>query len=171
MFRNYELYILFTWGTTMVGPTSTHIAIEGDTLKNVKCGKCQKHFYYQAERQGRGASLDFAATQRAENLSANRASEMLDSELEKAIDLVACPHCGWFQSSMIAAKKKKILVSMAKVGALMVLPVLIYSWAKSMSDYDETGFVLYFILTSLVVYGILGVATIVMVNVFNPKQR
>lgn len=89
--------------------STTNVEIEGVEVKGATCEKCEVRYHYVVVRSGAGDNVGVIPTERGENTARSIADRRLEKALEKAVDLVACPSCGWFQGWMIRAKRMKIL--------------------------------------------------------------
>lgn len=93
-----------------IGQTST-ATVTGRMCKFCQCEGFTTEYVYVVERtaQGSGSSLLFLDNDGARNRASERAEKNLEAELEKAVDTVACPKCGWLQAAMVAAEKGRRL--------------------------------------------------------------
>jgi len=79
----------------------------GSILKEATCELCGTRYTYRIERTGVGRSVNVMfLNPGAERAAEKRADDDLARKLEKAVDPVACPTCGWFQADMVEAMKK-----------------------------------------------------------------
>lgn len=81
----------------------------GSTWRNVTCEKCKKPYHYALVREAKAsvraayALRQNAAEDRAEKTAEYRLMQLL----EKGVDLVPCPACGWVQEEMVAEGKRR----------------------------------------------------------------
>jgi hypothetical protein len=80
----------------------------GSMLKLAACEQCQAEYVYRLERMatGTGSSLLFVDNEGARNRSASRAERRLNQILDRAVDPVPCPACGWYQKAMVAKARR-----------------------------------------------------------------
>jgi hypothetical protein len=86
-------------------PIGTHYTsmVAGSAFRAVKCENCQStYIYYKASlTSGVGTSLLFADNEGARQRAETRANEALKRSLEKEVDPIPCPACGWYQQRMV----------------------------------------------------------------------
>ena len=97
-------------------------SVAGSALKRVECDSCGCEYVYQLQRTGagEGLSLLWMQEEKAQKEAASAAEKDLKRELKKAIDLVPCPGCGWYQKKMVRAAKPTpmgIAISRSAAGA------------------------------------------------------
>jgi hypothetical protein len=82
--------------------------VTGSTAKLVSCEQCQVEYVYKLQRTatGSGSSLLFVDNEGARNRASSRAGAKLDQVLDRAVDLVPCPACGWYQKNMVAKARR-----------------------------------------------------------------
>src|SRR5579871_595585 len=74
----------------------------GSVLKLVRCESCHAEYAYELQRsaEGKGSSFLFLDNQGAAARASSRAEANLRNKLERGVDLVPCPECGWYQDNM-----------------------------------------------------------------------
>src|SRR4051794_28567660 len=98
-------------------------SVQGSMEKLVRCERCGRYFTYRLTRRVRASAVAPRASLREEAmlLAQQRASKALHEKLEHEIDLYPCPGCGFYQSDMtLAAKKRWLLGSMAIGGGITI---------------------------------------------------
>jgi uncharacterized membrane protein YebE (DUF533 family) len=75
--------------------------------KAATCEKCAEDYLYKVEREatGSGSSILFLDNQGASQRAESAARKNLENALEKAVDAVPCPSCGWLQKNMVGQLK------------------------------------------------------------------
>jgi hypothetical protein len=111
-----------------MGYTST---MSGSVFKLVACEQCGVEYVYELKRTaiGEGKSLLFLDNQGAEDRAAFRAEESLRRKLERGIDLVPCPACGWYQQHMIPKARREHYRWMLITGfclAIGLIPIAVF---------------------------------------------
>src|SRR5258706_6987794 len=88
---------------------SYRAAATGSIIKKCTCEKCACEYQYQMVRRGEGASsAPYYINQRGAELRAQqRAQRTLAKRLEKGIDPVPCPDCGWIQAAMVREMRQR----------------------------------------------------------------
>src|SRR5258706_5719452 len=88
---------------------SYYAAATGAIIKHCACEKCGAAYQYQMVRRGQGAASApyYINTSGAEKRAQQRANRNLAKLLEKGIDPVACPDCGWFQAAMVREMRQR----------------------------------------------------------------
>src|SRR5262245_37411192 len=84
--------------------------VHGAVDKHVTCESCNGQFAYVLERAATGSALNVfnICTDRfIHERATRRAAKNLTIALEHEEDFVACPTCGWYQTSMVRAKKRR----------------------------------------------------------------
>lgn len=81
----------------------------GSASKVVQCEHCRKTFAYLVRRrgQGEGTSPLFLDNEGAQQRAAQLAQRDLRNALDKAVEVVPCPACGWIQSDMQALARRQ----------------------------------------------------------------
>lgn len=91
----------------LIGHGLTHEDIaskKGKTWKVVRCETCRQNYAYELKRTGRGsANSVFGGGHR---IAEQRAEENLQKLLAIGIEVIPCPTCGWYQSSMIPKARR-----------------------------------------------------------------
>jgi hypothetical protein len=100
--------------------------------ETVRCEKCKEHYHYEKIRRGVGGArkgwaglslpMTLSAEQRAEKLAAYR----LMRALERGIDVVPCPSCGWVQGDMVREMKRSTARGLIWLAWLVVIVGLMY---------------------------------------------
>jgi hypothetical protein len=77
--------------------------LTGTAAKRVHCESCHGEYVYQMERTatGRGTSILFLDNEGAQSRAGRDAENKVRSKLEREIDVVPCPLCGWYQATMV----------------------------------------------------------------------
>jgi hypothetical protein len=108
---------------------SDHVCvITGRAAKLVRCEACRLEFVYVVERSAESSafSLLFLDESGAEKRAAESATRRLNSFLDRAVDPVPCPGCGWVQRHMFrparALHRRGLLVA-GGVVAIGVIPL------------------------------------------------
>lgn len=83
--------------------------LRGAVLKVVHCEQCQVEYFYRLERtgQGTGTSLLFLDNEGAAGRATVEAHQSLTAKLERGVDLVPCPSCGWYQRDMLPRARRE----------------------------------------------------------------
>lgn len=91
--------------------TDYKVEVSGSMLKTCQCEACETDFLYLVERtaEGSGTSLLWLDNQGAKDRAAEAARQGLDKALEKAVEAIPCPACGWLQSDMVRMLKRRRL--------------------------------------------------------------
>jgi tellurite resistance protein len=85
--------------------------VTGSVLKQCRCEACGEEYTYTAQRRAAGTGTSFlwlndgGAQQRA----AIGAQVQVALQLQRAVDPVACPGCGWLQADMVRVLKRRRL--------------------------------------------------------------
>jgi hypothetical protein len=98
----------------------------GSVVKLVQCDKCASEFVYQMERSATetGTSVLFVDNKGAAERASSRAQAALLRKLERGIDVVHCPVCGWYQVSMIPKARKGHRQWMLYTGACITIGLI-----------------------------------------------
>jgi hypothetical protein len=106
-------------------------AVTGKAWKSVHCEKCSADYAYEMVRRGsaRSSSAYGIGNAWAKRAAEQGARQKLQKRLKDDSDPVACPHCGWIQSPMVAALRRRahrwlkwtayIILSLGLVAAAM----------------------------------------------------
>jgi hypothetical protein len=113
--------------------------ITGSIRKLVTCSGCGQQYNYVATREGWAYSAPrpfpfFFFSERAKRELLERAKKKLALRLERAVDLVPCPHCGILQPNMIRPKrheKEKTIFLLVGVVVGVILLAIYQSHLKS----------------------------------------
>lgn len=103
--------------------------VSGGVLKLVRCEGCGAEYVYRLEREatGGGTSVLFLDNEGAAARATSRDAEALHRKLDRGLDVVPCPGCGWYQAAMIPKARREHRRWMLTAGAgltLGLLPVL-----------------------------------------------
>jgi hypothetical protein len=83
--------------------TARHAAMR---FQNVRCEKCRQHYHYPIFREAIGRH---AATY--EDMAAAGAASIAEARVigavDRAVEIVPCPGCGWVQSDMAAEQRRR----------------------------------------------------------------
>jgi tellurite resistance protein len=76
--------------------------VSGSVTKLCRCEACAQEYLYTAARKvfASGMSFLWLDNEGARNRAVTGAQTQIRLALERAVDPVACPNCGWFQSNM-----------------------------------------------------------------------
>jgi hypothetical protein len=96
--------------------------VSGAVLKFVNCEQCQAEYVYQMERlgMGEGTSVLWLNREAVKQQSFEAAEASLAERLEKEIDPVPCPACGWYQADMQRELKGEYAIWWDVVGGLLL---------------------------------------------------
>jgi hypothetical protein len=114
----------------MVIPIPTGIdytsMIHGTMHKFVPCEQCGVEYVYLLERIASGSSSSFLFLDNsgAEERASAKADAALRRKLERGVDAVPCPKCGWYQDHMIPAARRAHRLWMLILGACLTIGVL-----------------------------------------------
>lgn len=112
--------------------------VEGAVLKKVRCEQCPTEYVYRAVRTARATvsvhQLPFEKNTTAMEEARQKAESDLPGILERAVDPVPCPACGWYQSDMLPLLRGDlygwmilVAVLLAFLGCLLVPATVIVS--------------------------------------------
>lgn len=120
--------------------TDYKVEVSGSMLKTCRCEACEADFLYLVERtaEGSGTSLLWLDNQGAKGRAAEAARKGLDKALEKAIDAVPCPACGWLQSDMVRMLKRRRLWWSVGIGIIVSAALLL--WGLFVADESDPFF-------------------------------
>jgi cytochrome bd-type quinol oxidase subunit 2 len=103
------------------------ITIEKTTIKQTKCEVCSCLYVYDVSRKATrrkgsatstgaaaggilgalvGAAID-AASNNDDSKMRQQAEQDAQKRIERAVEMVACPSCGWYQSDMVKEARKR----------------------------------------------------------------
>jgi tellurite resistance protein len=85
--------------------------VTGSVLKQCRCEACGEEYTYTAQRRasGTGTSFLWLDDGGARERAAIGARVQVALKLNRAVDPVACPACGWLQSDMVRVLKRRRL--------------------------------------------------------------
>lgn len=84
--------------------TFRHVAMTGETQREVSCEQCRHSFSYRLVRCSALDSVPLPnLVRRAEQICQDRVAKLLASGIEP----VACPACGWMQSHMVRELRRR----------------------------------------------------------------
>jgi hypothetical protein len=101
-----------------------HAVTAGAVFKLVTCERCTHEFAFLMERTGEGAktSLLFLNEDGASWAAKREAEAELQHRLERGVDVVPCPRCGYVQPRMVRKARREYHRWMLYVGgALLIL--------------------------------------------------
>lgn len=77
--------------------------VKGRVFKEITCEHCNSKFVYLLTREAEGFAMGIAMVDLtgANDYASNKANAELRRSLERGMDPVPCPSCGWYQSAMI----------------------------------------------------------------------
>jgi hypothetical protein len=117
-------------------------AVSGTTMKQVHCQKCGNNYQYRMVRRGRGetsAAYNIGAGSAGER-AARKAERALQRLLERGVDPVPCPYCGWMQSDMVREVHRRRygwLVRLGKRSLLASSPFLLLATAGAVATHGH----------------------------------
>ena len=109
--------------------TARHAAMR---FQNVRCERCQHHYHYPIFRDavGRYAStFEDAAAAGAASLAEARVIGAVD----RGVEVVPCPTCGWVQGDMVAEQRRRTarpLLWLGVVLAAAAVLIVLCVWAQ-----------------------------------------
>jgi ribosomal protein L44E len=109
------------------------VAVTRSTTKTLFCEKCGKHIRYDVTRKARGYA-DRLFSPVDPNAAAHvlgRATRKCEKKLFTAVNLVACPHCGWYQKHMVQQEKVKRFKWVVSAGLMLSFGVLFWQRFKA----------------------------------------
>jgi hypothetical protein len=96
-------------------------------FQNVRCEKCKQHYHYPIFREAVGryaSSFEDSAAAGAANLAEAR----VIAAVERGVEIVPCPACGWVQGDMVQEMRRRTArplhwlgIVLAAAAALVVL--------------------------------------------------
>jgi hypothetical protein len=115
--------------------------LSGSVLKFVPCEQCGTEYVYQMERTatGSGTSLLFLDNEGASERASSQAEAQLRRKLERGVDLVPCPRCGWYQQNMIPKARKQYRRWMLNTGAVLAVSLLPVGLFGAMANAGKHG--------------------------------
>jgi hypothetical protein len=120
-------------------------SVSGSVIRRITCEKCSCTYAYELTRSGRGAGispymLDSAG---AEFRARSRANKRLRRALERDVEPVECPECGWYQAEMQREARRRALqpiVPLALVCLALAAGIALVAgmfWATSPQGFEE----------------------------------
>jgi hypothetical protein len=113
------------WWYHALGYTLTHVSVaseKGQTTKAVRCEQCGRSYVYELKRTGEGSANTLFGG--GYTVAAQRAAENLQQSLDVGIELVPCPACGWYQSSMFPKARRLHGRWMLNLGACLTIGLI-----------------------------------------------
>src|SRR4051794_22261082 len=103
------------------------VTLTASTTKKVVCEKCGHLYCYEAKRKasGEGMSLLFLDNRGARTRAESYAADDLQMRLQKAIEAVPCPECGWYQEHMVAKARGRDRGLMKELGLVATVVSLV----------------------------------------------
>jgi hypothetical protein len=98
----------------------------GAVLKVVHCECCGAAYGYQLKRSARGEGSSFLSLddEGAAARAASRAEVELRDKLERGVDAVPCPACGWYQQDMLLKARSKHRYGMLYTGLCLTIGLI-----------------------------------------------
>jgi hypothetical protein len=114
---------------------------KGAVLKLVVCEHCQTEYVYSLERSalGEGTSLLFIDNEGAAQRASSRAEQELQRKLERGVDLVPCPACGWIQKNMIPRVRRAYRRWMLYAGGILIFVPLLVAFIGGVANEGRNG--------------------------------
>ncbi|MBI1372714.1 MAG: hypothetical protein GC159_08130 [Phycisphaera sp.] len=143
--------------------------MKGSTMKRADCESCKQAYYYKVERSatGEGSSILWLDNEGASDRASSAAEVALKAALDKAVDLVACPNCGYFQKNMVSRGKWRRFGWTFGVLALVAVILLVIAAAQS----DRRGNSSSAFMIAALVTGVAGfVLGVVWFIAYNPNR-
>jgi hypothetical protein len=122
--------------------------ISGAVVRRVTCEKCSCAYAYEMVRSARGAgtSAYLLNNAGAEDRARTQANKRLRRELQRGIDPVGCPDCGWYQADMVReARRRKLhaivptaIVCLALAGAYALVVGAVMSMTSGIQPWPAT---------------------------------
>jgi hypothetical protein len=94
-------------------------------FQNVRCEKCGQFYHYPIFREGFGsyAAIDEDA---AVHAASSIAQARVINAIDRGVEIVPCPSCGWVQDDMVREMKRRTAQPLHFIGiALVVIAALI----------------------------------------------
>jgi hypothetical protein len=146
--------------------------LTGSIRQRASCEKCGSAYTYLVTRQGLGQGtspymLDNAgAAERAREAAQRR----LNDKLQKAIDPVPCPKCGWVQANMVEEARRRRLRWMRNVGIFLpILTLVPYGLIAAMMRADVNDFTMFVVMLAAIGFSLLP-ARALLNSCFNPND-
>jgi hypothetical protein len=107
-------------------------AVSGARIKEVRCEKCGQTYFYRLVRrgEGRGTSPYYLNNRGAERRAQAGAERKLAKLLERGVDPVPCPDCGWIQANMVREIRRRKLrwMNVFSIAFAILFGVIIGIW-------------------------------------------
>jgi hypothetical protein len=154
----------------------------GQAIKLVGCEQCGAEYVYQVMRTatGEGTSFLFLNNEGASKLASSRAESRIQEVLERCVDLVPCPTCGWYQRDMVPKARRLHRRWMLNLGACLtigLIPVAVIGALvnAAMERQGRRGLPVLPTVGILAFFGLLGVGLVigkfVSAYLYNPNQE
>ena len=77
--------------------------------KQCSCERCHREYFYDMTVYGSGSGKSelWLDNRGAQSQASASAKNELEREIERAVDVVACPSCGWLQTEMVALVRRR----------------------------------------------------------------
>lgn len=94
--------------------------VSGTVVRRVRCEKCACAYAYELVRAASGAatSLYLLNNEGADYRARTRAHKKLRRALERGVEPVQCPDCGWFQAEMVQEARRRTVRGLAPAAAV-----------------------------------------------------
>jgi len=105
------------------------VTTKGRVFKTVACENCRGEFVYLLTRDATGCASTAMFWNRTgtQELAAVRAQAGLRNALERGLDPVPCPACGWYQSAMIPLVRRAHRYWMCVAGSMLVYLAVLFA--------------------------------------------
>jgi hypothetical protein len=96
--------------------------LSGTVVRRVACEKCQCKYAYELTRKacGKGTSVYMLNNAGAQDRAQAQASKRLRRQLERGIEPVGCPDCGWYPADMVAEAKRRRMRPIIWIASVML---------------------------------------------------
>jgi hypothetical protein len=118
----------FVWVPYLIHPSINRAvdAVRGRTTKLVSCEACGRNYAYELKRTGYGHDdPSFWSFWGSYTAAKQRAEADLRGRLATGIEVIPCPACGWYQSSMIPEARERHRLWMHYVGACLTVGLVV----------------------------------------------
>jgi hypothetical protein len=94
--------------------------ISGTVVRRVTCEKCACAYAYELVRAASGGatSIYMLNNAGAEYRARTRANKKLRRALERGVEPVPCPDCGWFQAEMVQEARRRLVQGLVPAAAV-----------------------------------------------------
>jgi hypothetical protein len=94
--------------------------ISGTVVRRVTCEKCACAYAYELVRAASGGatSIYLLDNSGAEYRARTRANKKLRRALERGVEPVQCPDCGWFQADMVQEARRRLVRGLMPAAAV-----------------------------------------------------